>query len=161
MIETTAKYSESVSAAIDVASKLGHDFVCTEHLLLGLLSTEGACARNILLNFGMNYSDTFSQAEKLSGSEDCFSVKVPFSKLIAPIFDRAAKLSLKSNDACTSSKHLLIGLVDDAEERADIARVGIIFQYLEIDMKKLRAEALLCVCNESPSQGGRFIMSEF
>lgn len=161
MPETTAKYSESVRAAIDVASKLGHEFVCTEHLLLGLLSTDGACARNILLNFGVNYSDTFSQAEKLSGSEECFPVRVPFSKLIAPIFTKAEQLSLKSNDAYTSTKHLLIGLVDDAQERADVSRVGVIFQYFEIDMKKLRAEVLLNDCNETPYQGGRFIMSGF
>ncbi|MBC7997948.1 MAG: hypothetical protein IAF58_08395 [Leptolyngbya sp.] len=144
-----------------MASKLGHDFVCTEHLLLGLLGTDGACSREVLLTFGVDYLDTLNQANKLSGSEDCFPVKVPFSKFIAPIFTRAEQLSLESNDTYTSTKHLLIGLVDDALERTDVARVGFIFQYLEIDMKKLRVEALLSVCNESPYQGGRFIISGF
>ena len=72
----------AISHAIRRASQMGHTYVGTEHLLLGLLSDEGSAAASILKRFSVDYSGVESRISELIGSEsnDGLSVKLPTVK---------------------------------------------------------------------------------
>lgn len=94
-------------------SKLKRECICTEHILLAMLTTKGTCLGAALPTFGVSYFRTYDLALKLLGEEPTFPVPVPFSKLVAPIFDKSEKIASESNCEITNTKHLLIALIDD------------------------------------------------
>ncbi|MBQ9920468.1 MAG: ATP-dependent Clp protease ATP-binding subunit ClpC, partial [Clostridia bacterium] len=52
----TGKSNEAINSAISVAESLGHTFVGSEHLLLGILLSSGSVAATILEESGISYN---------------------------------------------------------------------------------------------------------
>ena len=62
----TQKANEAVNLAIAQASALGHNYIGSEHLLLGLVSAEGSAAGVALLSRGISSQDIMEILIKIS-----------------------------------------------------------------------------------------------
>jgi len=63
----TPRAKEAISYAIEEARSLGHNYVGTEHLLLGLLREEHSVAAHVLMELGLRLEETREEALNLSG----------------------------------------------------------------------------------------------
>ena len=57
----TSNALDAIAAAISIASELGHTYVGTEHLLLGMMSEDNCAASAILLRFGVSYTAVYTK----------------------------------------------------------------------------------------------------
>ncbi len=57
LIPFTPRARHALEFAQDEANHLGHDYIGTEHLLLGLLRESGGVAAQVLMNLGLNIED--------------------------------------------------------------------------------------------------------
>jgi ATP-dependent Clp protease ATP-binding subunit ClpA len=113
MFERFADEARRATAlASEEARRFGHDFIGTEHLLLGLLAAEGAaCA--VLAELEVTLDDARQKVSERvhpygSGSVDT----PPFTPLAKKVLERALREALQLDAALIRSEHLLLGLVD-------------------------------------------------
>ena len=66
----TPRAKKVIEYAIEEARSLNHDYVGTEHLLLGLLREEEGVAAQVLMNLGLNLEDVREAVLELLGSEE-------------------------------------------------------------------------------------------
>jgi ATP-dependent Clp protease ATP-binding subunit ClpC len=66
----TPRAKKVIEYAIEEARNLNHDYVGTEHLLLGLLREEEGVAAQVLMNLGLNLEDVREAVLELLGSEE-------------------------------------------------------------------------------------------
>jgi hypothetical protein len=123
--------------AQEEARRLGHNFVGTEQILLGLIG-EGTGASEILKSMGMNLKDTRAEIENIIGRGSGFvAVEIPFT----PRGKRVLKLSqeerLNLEHNYIGTEHLLLGLIREGEGVA-IRALG----NFGIDISELRAQAM-------------------
>lgn len=67
-IPFTPKAKKVIELAMDEARRLGHNYIGTEHLLLGLIKEGEGVASHVLMNLGLNLSKVRSEVIKLLGS---------------------------------------------------------------------------------------------
>ncbi len=115
----TAKANESLNKAIESAENLGHTYVGSEHLLLGLLRIDGGVAAVVLQKNGVT-------AEKI---EELIKTQIGYgtpSKLSPDYFTPRAKRVIESAmNGCSAigkkfvgTEHLLIGVLSDGDNYA-------------------------------------------
>ena len=73
----TPRAKKVIEYAIEEARNLNHDYVGTEHLLLGLLREEEGVAAQVLMNLGLNLDDVREAVLELLGSEEGPKVEGP------------------------------------------------------------------------------------
>ena len=85
-VKFTQKAQNALSASLICAKKLGHSYVGSEHLLLGLLSDTGATAGKFLLSHGITYDGVNKKITEAYGkgipSAVCASDMTPRMKRI-------------------------------------------------------------------------------
>jgi len=137
--------------AVEEASNLGHNYIGTEHLLLGLIAEcEGVAAR-VLTNLGVEIGAVRGKVREFVGSSQAVAApsstaceKRPVSSSRNPFrrfTDRvhhalrlAKKEAKRMNHACVSSGHLLLGLVAEGSGVA-----WNVLQHRGIDLARARA----------------------
>lgn len=88
----TEKAIKVIMLAQEEARRLGHNFVGTEQLLLGLIGEGTGIAAKVLKSMGMNLKDTRVEVEKIIGRGSGFvAVEIPFT----PRAKRVLELSLE------------------------------------------------------------------
>jgi ATP-dependent Clp protease ATP-binding subunit ClpA len=104
-----------ITSAEEESRRLGHNFVGTEQILVGILKQEGTLAR-ILSRFGVNYENASKEVEKIIGLGSSVPTKeIPFT----PRAKRAMELSwdearhLKHD--FVSAEHMLLGIIRQGE----------------------------------------------
>ena len=109
----TENANKAMNYAIENAQKLGHTYVGTEHILLGLLEEDSGVAYVVLENAGV----TFEKIEKAIretigvGSETRLTVK-DFTPRSKGIFQSAITISSKFGHGYVGTEHLLIALLE-------------------------------------------------
>ena len=69
-IKQTQNAIKVIELAIEEARNLNHDYIGTEHILLGLLRVSEGIASQVLLNLGVSIEKTRTEIEKLSGQQE-------------------------------------------------------------------------------------------
>ncbi|KAI3830707.1 hypothetical protein MKX03_009908 [Papaver bracteatum] len=105
-----------IMRAQDEARWLGHNYVGTEQILLGLIGEETGIAAKVLNSMGINLNDARVEVEKIIGRRGGFmAVEIPFN----PGAKRALELSLEEARqlglSYIGSEHLLLGLLREGE----------------------------------------------
>jgi len=95
------------------APRLHHDFVGTEHVLLGLLTVENGTIPDILNRMGVNPEEVRKQVEK---SISMFSFEggtahLPYTPRVNKALRIAAREARACKQACISAEHLFLGLL--------------------------------------------------
>ena len=127
-----------IKLAQEEARRLGHNFLGTEQILLGLIGEGNGVAAKVLHSLGVTLKEAREEIEKIIGRGSGFVVvEIPFT----PRSKRVLELSLEESRTLgrdyIGTEHLLLGLIRDGEGVA--ARVLL---NLGVDSKEVRAKVI-------------------
>ena len=113
----TEKAIKVIMLAQEESRRLGHDYVGTEHILLGLIGEDTGVASKVLKSQGINLENARIEVEKIIGQgSGTINVEIPFT----PGAKRALELSLEQarelGHDYIGTEHLLLGLVQEKED---------------------------------------------
>ena len=115
----TPKAQYALNVALSSASDLGHSYIGSEHLLLGLISTPDSAAAKILLGRGVKLEGVKKTIIEISGigSPDIVSPSdmTPRTK---KIIEGSAYESMKLGQSYIGTEHLLLSLISDRDSVA-------------------------------------------
>lgn len=117
MFERFTEASRNVVVeAQSAACELGHSYLGTEHLLLGLLASPDSSAGQILGELGVSRADALRIIESVVGRSDCeISGQLPMTPRAKDTLDLALKEALGLGAISISPLHILLALVDEGE----------------------------------------------
>ena len=141
----TERAQRAIRAAQEAAKKMNHNYVGTEHLLLGLL-TETAGPMQKLLG-DINYEAAMEQAQRLVGQGDEDSQQLAFTPRSKKILEVSLLEARQLGHNYVGTEHLWLALIREGEGVA--ARI---LQDLGMDLRATR-EALLKAMKEGGSGG--------
>lgn len=127
-----------VALAREEARRLGHSYVGTEHILLGLPLEDGSSAAAVLKGAGAHLDGARASVEGIVGQDD--GDPGPFEEPITPRAKQVLRLArleaTPSDHGSVGSGHLLLGLVRDAEDGEGVA--GRVLVGLGVDRLEVR-----------------------
>ena len=136
---------KALALAQESARELGHNYVGTEHLLLGLLQAEDTPASRALTQAGVEYDAVLRQTERLTGRGDYqFTDSFGYTPRTKKIIEMSLYEAKTLNNNYIGTEHLLLALI---REREGIA--ARILQDLGVDLNELRK-----AMNEGSGEGG-------
>jgi len=139
MSNFTPRAQQVLALARKEADRFHHNYVGTEHLLLGLINLGQGVAVNVLQKMGLDL-DTVRQAvdEQVGlGPEAKPSGNVPYTPRVKTVLALAGKEAKSLNHSYVGTEHILLGLLREGEGVA--ARV---LKSLDIDVERCRNEIL-------------------
>lgn len=139
MSNFTPRAQQVLALARKEADRFHHNYVGTEHLLLGLINLGQGVAVNVLQKMGLDL-DTVRQAvdEQVGlGPEAKPSGNVPYTPRVKKVLALAGKEAKSLNHSYVGTEHILLGLLREGEGVA--ARV---LKSLNIDVERCRNEIL-------------------
>jgi ATP-dependent Clp protease ATP-binding subunit ClpA len=111
----TSRARRVVVLAQEEARKLNHNFIGTEHLLLGLLSSGGLASR-VLTDIGMSLEDTRDDVARMVGTGKAApSGHIPFTPRAKKTLELALREALQLHHNHIGTEHLLLGLIREGE----------------------------------------------
>src|SRR5271165_1847163 len=161
MNDFTPRAQQVLALARKEAERFNHNYVGTEHLLLGLIKLGQGVAVNVLQRMGLDLERVRIEVEKHVGShpETNMIGNIPYTPRVKKVLALAAKEAKALNHSYVGTEHILLGLLREGEGVA--ARV---LQSLEVDPARTRNEILKEVAPnfrppereaESPQEGDK------
>ena len=114
----TPRAQQSLALAKKEAERLHHNYVGTEHLLLGLLKLGQGLAVKILTNVGVHLDDVYQAIEDNVGTgpnEPTQGGSSPFTPRVKKVLALAEKEARKMNHTYVGTEHLLLGLIKEGD----------------------------------------------
>lgn len=113
----TSRARDVVGRAQDEAYALGHNYLGTEHILLGLLRVEDGMAAKALASVGIDYEAVRAAVERTVGrGEGAISAgRLPFTPLSKKTLELALRESLALKHNYIGTEHILLGLLRENE----------------------------------------------
>lgn len=121
------------------ADRFHHNYIGTEHLLLGLINLGQGVAVNVLQKMGLDLQTVRTAVEKQvgTGPESKPSGNIPYTPRVKKVLALARKEAKGLNHSYIGTEHLLLGLLREGEGVA--ARV---LKSLDVDIERCRNEIL-------------------
>jgi ATP-dependent Clp protease ATP-binding subunit ClpC len=134
----TEKAIKVIMLAQEEARRLGHNFVGTEQILLGLIGEGTGIAAQVLKSMNVNLKDARIEVEKIIGRGSGFvAVEIPFTPRAKRVLELSLEEARQLGHNYIGTEHLLMGLVREGEGVA--ARV---LENLAVDISSIRAEVI-------------------
>ncbi len=134
----TESAQESIRLAQEGALELGHSYVGTEHLLLGLVRQKEGVASKALENYGVTEEDIAKKIEEFLGIGDSASVKTQeFTPRTKKILEMSLKQAINMGTGYIGTEHILLALL----EEVNCVAVKILAS-LDVNMQKLYDEIM-------------------
>jgi ATP-dependent Clp protease ATP-binding subunit ClpC len=135
----TERARQVVVLAQDEARALRHNYIGTEHLLLGLLREEEGIAARVLDSLDVTYEEVRAQVARIvgEGDEPLVSGQIPFTPRAKRVLELALREALSVGHPYLGTEHLLLGLV--RENQGVAARILLDF---DADAEKIRNEII-------------------
>ncbi|HRY47856.1 MAG TPA: ATP-dependent Clp protease ATP-binding subunit [Candidatus Paceibacterota bacterium] len=135
----TPRAQQVLALARKEADRLNHNFLGTEHLLLGLIKLGQGVAVNVLLRMGLDLETVRLEVEKNVGTGPDSKVigNIPYTPRVKKVLALAQKEAKKLGHTYVGTEHILLGLLVEGDGVA--ARV---LKDLEIDIEQARQEVL-------------------
>src|SRR6516165_1623795 len=135
----TPRAQQVLALARKEADRFNHNYVGTEHLLLGLIKLGQGVAVNVLQKMGLDLETVRMEVEKQvgSGPETKIVGNIPYTPRVKKVLALAGKEAKALNHSYVGTEHILLGLLREGEGVA--ARV---LKTLEIDIERTRNEIL-------------------
>jgi ATP-dependent Clp protease ATP-binding subunit ClpC len=112
----TDRARQVVVLAGEEARRLGHNFVGTEHLLLGIVAERQGVAVRVLEALGISLDDVRERVEQLvgrGGHEE--AGKIPFTPRAKKVLELSLRESLQLGHDYVGTEHILLGLVREGD----------------------------------------------
>ena len=134
----TEKAIKVIMLAQEEARRLGHNFVGTEQILLGLIGEGTGIAAKVLKSMGVNLKDARVEVEKIIGRGSGFvAVEIPFTPRAKKVLELSLEEARQLGHNYIGTEHLLLGLIREGEGVA--ARV---LENLALDLSKVRTQVI-------------------
>src|SRR5437762_2696630 len=133
----TPRAQQVLQLARKEADRFNHNYVGTEHLLLGLIKLGQGVAVNVLQKMGLDLETVRMEVEKQvgSGPETKMVGNIPYTPRVKKVLALAGKEAKALNHSYVGTEHILLGLLREGEGVA--ARV---LKSLEVDINRTREE---------------------
>ena len=121
------------------ADRFNHNYIGTEHLLLGLIRLGQGVAVNVLRGMGIDFETIRIEVEKAvgSGPETKVIGDIPLTARAKKVIELAVEEARNLNHTYIGTEHLLLGLLQEGEGVASK-----ILRSLNVDLEKTRQEVL-------------------
>nr|YP_009295906.1 Clp protease ATP binding subunit [Schimmelmannia schousboei]AOM64841.1 Clp protease ATP binding subunit [Schimmelmannia schousboei] len=134
----TEKAIKVIMLAQEEARRLGHNFVGTEQILLGLIGEGTGIAAQVLKSMNVNLKDARIEVEKIIGRGSGFvAVEIPFTPRAKRVLELSLEEARQLGHNYIGTEHLLMGLVREGEGVA--ARV---LENLAVNVSSIRTEVI-------------------
>ncbi len=134
----TERARQVVVLAQEEARTLKHNYIGTEHILLGLLREEEGLAARVLESLDITVERVRGQVVRIVGSgEEVTSGQIPFTPRAKKVLELALREALSLGHNYIGTEHILLGLVRENEGVA--ARILLDF---DADSEKIRNEVI-------------------
>jgi ATP-dependent Clp protease ATP-binding subunit ClpC len=135
----TPRAQQVLALARKEADRFHHNYVGTEHILLGLIKLGQGVAVSVLQKMGLDLETVRGAVEKQvgTGQETKTSGSIPYTPRVKKVLALAGKEAKALNHSYVGTEHILLGLLREGEGVA--ARV---LKSLDIDIERTRNEIL-------------------
>ena len=134
----TERARQVVVLAQDEARALKHNYIGTEHILLGLLREEEGLAARVLESLDITVEEVRAQVARIVGQGDEVTTgQIPFTPRAKKVLELALREALSLGHNYIGTEHILLGLVRENEGVA--ARILLDF---DADAEKIRNEII-------------------
>ena len=145
----TEKANSALNLAITSAQELGHDYIGSEHLLLGLLKEGTGVAGTVLNKLGVTAEDFEKMIrEKIGSGSPTVLNADDFTPRTKRILQVAAMAGARLHTSYVGTEHLLIAILEDGQSYAMR-----FLQLLGVDPNRIISE-LSSVLNNTSFSGG-------
>jgi ATP-dependent Clp protease ATP-binding subunit ClpC len=146
----TERARQVVVLAQDEARALKHNYIGTEHLLLGLLREEEGLAARVLESLDITVEEVRAQVARIVGQGDEVTTgQIPFTPRAKKVLELALREALSLGHNYIGTEHILLGLVRENEGVA--ARILLDF---DADAEKIRNEIIRMLSGPGRRQQG-------
>src|SRR5215471_1176218 len=112
----TEKAIKVIMLAQEEARRLGHNFVGTEQILLGLIGEGTGIAAKTLKSMGVNLKDARIEVEKIIGRGSGFvAVEIPFTPRAKRVLEFAWDEARRLRHNYIGTEHLILGLCREGQ----------------------------------------------
>src|SRR3989442_60887 len=135
----TPRAQQVLALASKEADRFNHNFVGTEHLLLGLIKLGQGVAVNVLQKLGLDLETVRMEVEKQvgPGPDQKMIGNIPYTPRVKKVLALAAKEAKALNHTYVGTEHILLGLLREGDGVA--ARV---LKNLDVEIEQTRQEIL-------------------
>ena len=146
----TERARQVVVLAQDEARALKHNYIGTEHILLGLLREEEGLAARVLESLDITVEEVRAQIARIVGQGDEVTTgQIPFTPRAKKVLELALREALSLGHNYIGTEHILLGLVRENEGVA--ARILLDF---DADAEKIRNEIIRMLSGPGRRQQG-------
>ena len=153
----TEKAIRVIMLAQEESRRLGHNFVGTEQLLLGLIAEGTGIAAKTLKSMGVNIKDAREEVEKIIGQGPGFvAAEIPYTPRVKKVLELSRDEAGQLGHNYIGAEHLLLAIISEKECVA--AKV---LENLGVDLNKCRANVIKLLGEtktsdtQSQTSGGR------
>jgi len=135
----TPRAQQVLALARKEADRFNHNYVGTEHLLLGLIKLDQGVAVNVLKKMGLDLETVQIEVEKHvpPGPDHKVAGTIPYTPRVKKVLDLAAKEAKQLSHTYVGTEHILLGLLREGNGVAAKVLRG-----LDIDLDQTRQEIL-------------------
>jgi ATP-dependent Clp protease ATP-binding subunit ClpC len=139
MNNITPRAQQILALARKEADRLNHNYVGTEHLLLGLIELERGVAVDSLRKMGLDLATIRMEVEKMVGSGPEVKIvgNIPYTPRVKRVLALAGKEAKALNHSYVGAEHVLLGLVRVGEGVA-----AHVLQRFGVGLERTRLEIL-------------------
>lgn len=120
------KFTNSAEIALEIANeiaaKLGHNYIGTEHLLYGLVEEANGVASKVLANQGVTSAEVLKEIENLIGINEEASITdidaIGFTPRTKRVIENAFMEARRLNSQYIGTEHLLVGIMREGDSVA-------------------------------------------
>ncbi len=133
------------------AQRFNHEYIGTEHILLGLVKEGSGVAANVLKNLDVDLRKIRLEVEKLvqSGPEMVTMGKLPQTPRAKKVIEYSMEEARNLNHNYVGTEHILLGLLREQEGVA-----AQVLMNLGLKLEEVREEVLNLLGHESGGEGG-------
>jgi ATP-dependent Clp protease ATP-binding subunit ClpC len=151
----TSQARHVVVLAQDEARRLQHNYIGTEHVLLGLLGESGGLAFQVLERFGMSLDSARDEVQAIVGTgKGAVSGHIPFTPRAKKILELALREALQLQHNYIGTEHILLGLVREGFGTGGGIGAQVLMQHSS-DLMPIRMAVLDLVPAAAPAVAGR------
>ncbi|MFH1062424.1 MAG: Clp protease N-terminal domain-containing protein, partial [Candidatus Omnitrophota bacterium] len=148
----TERARKVILLAKEEAKRFNHDYIGTEHILLGLIKEGEGVAAAVLQNLGLNLEMIRLEVEKLvqPGPSTVTSGDIPFTPKAKKVIELAMDEAKSLGHNYIGTEHLLLGLIRESEGVASQVLLN-----LGLDLNKVRKEIMELLGTTSVNYDGQ------
>ncbi|NGX56285.1 MAG: Negative regulator of genetic competence ClpC/MecB [Candidatus Anoxychlamydiales bacterium] len=135
----TNRAKQVIKLAKKESQRLNHNYLGTEHILLGLLKLGQGIAVNVLRNMNLSYDTIRTEVEKIVGfgPEAQVYADPALTAKVKKVFEYANEEALNLNHNYVGTEHLLLALL-----RQNDGVASQVLENMQVDLKEIRKEIL-------------------